>query len=124
MYPLRKFLLAGLLASVAAWPLQAESLPDMATALTAAGSKNWPVAEVAAAKSGPVAQALVDWQALRAGRGDFAAYLAFARAHPDWPGMELLFKRGEATLTAATPAQDVIDWFATHPPRPRRARWR
>lgn len=117
MYNLREILLAGLLASVAAWPARAESLPEMATALTAAGSKNWPVAEGAAAKSGPLAQALVEWQALRAGRGDFAAYLAFARAHPDWPGMELLYKRGEGTLTAATPAGDVIDWFASHDPQ-------
>ena len=98
MYPLREIILAGLLASVAAWPVRAESLPDMATALTAAGSKNWPVAEDAAAKSGPLAQALVDWQALRAGRGDFADYLGFVRAHPDWPGLELLFKRGFAPL--------------------------
>lgn len=117
MYHLREILMAGLLATAAAWPARAESLPDMATALTAAGSKNWPVADQAAAKSGPLAKALVDWQALRAGRGDFAAYLAFARAHPDWPGMELLFKRGEATLTATTPPQDVIDWFASHPPQ-------
>ncbi|MBA4490883.1 lytic transglycosylase domain-containing protein [Paracoccus sp. S1E-3] len=117
MYNLREILLAGLLASVVAWPVRAESLPDMATALTAAASKNWPAAEAAAAKSGPLAQALVDWQALRAGRGDFAAYLAFARAHPDWPGMELLYKRGEGTLTAATPAADVIEWFAGHDPQ-------
>ena len=117
MYKVREILLAELLASVAAWPARAESLPEMATALTAAGSKNWPVAEGAAAKSGPLAQALVEWQALRAGRGDFAAYLAFARAHPDWPGMELLYKRGEGTLTAATPAGDVIDWFASHDPQ-------
>ncbi|WP_235931222.1 lytic transglycosylase domain-containing protein [Paracoccus xiamenensis] len=117
MYSLREILLAGLLASVAAWPLRAESLPDMATALTAAGSKNWPVAEEAAAKSGPLAQALVDWQALRAGRGDFAAYLTFARAHPDWPGMELLYKRGESVLSATTPAADVIEWFSRHDPQ-------
>ncbi len=111
MYHLREILAAGLLATATAWPAAAESLPDLATALTAAGSKNWPVAEQAAAKSGPLAQALVDWQALRAGRGDFAAYLAFARAHPDWPGMELLFKRGEAALTPTTPPKDVIHMF-------------
>ena len=108
---------AGLLAAASALPARAESLPDMATALTAAGAKNWPTAQASAAKSGPLAQALVDWHALRAGEGDFNAYLAFARAHADWPGMELLYQRGEAKITAATPAQDVLDWFAEHEPQ-------
>ncbi len=108
---------AGLLAAASVLPGRAESLPDMATALTAAGAKNWTTARTSAAKSGPLAQSLVEWHALRAGEGDFAAYLTFARDHADWPGMELLYQRGEAKLTATTPAGDVRDWFAAHEPQ-------
>ncbi|MFD1795003.1 lytic transglycosylase domain-containing protein [Paracoccus aurantiacus] len=117
MYPFRDIILAGLFAVAAALPARSESLPDMATALTAAGAKNWTAANDAAAKSGPLAERLVSWHELRAGRGSFADYLTFARDHADWPGMELLYKRGEATISATTPAQDVIDWFAGHEPQ-------
>ncbi|TKW66837.1 MAG: lytic transglycosylase domain-containing protein [Paracoccus denitrificans] len=116
MYPFRNMLCAGLLAVAFAAPAQAEALPDMATALTAAASKNWSVARASAAKSGAMAERLVEWHALRAGEGDFPAYLAFAREHADWPGMDLLYQRGEAKITTATPAGHVLDWFAGHDP--------
>lgn len=116
MYPIRNMLCAAIMALAGTLPARAESLPEMATALTAAGAKNWPMARASAGKSGPVAENLVEWQALRAGEGSFADYLFFARDHADWPGMELLYQRGDARLSTATPAADVVAWFAGHEP--------
>ncbi|MFV0411041.1 MAG: lytic transglycosylase domain-containing protein [Paracoccus sp. (in: a-proteobacteria)] len=98
-------------------PANAESLPDATRALNAAGARDWARAEAAAAQSGPLAEALVSWSRLRAGQGDFADYLAFARDHADWPGMDLLYQRGEAVLNPDTPADDVIGWFSGRAPQ-------
>ncbi|MDO5641230.1 MAG: transglycosylase SLT domain-containing protein [Paracoccus sp. (in: a-proteobacteria)] len=116
MYSIKVMMVAGLLAAAAPPPSHAESLPDMATALSAAGTRNWAVARASAARSGPLAEALVEWHALRAGEGDFPAYLRFARDHADWPGMDLLYQRGEGKITASTPASDLRDWFAGRQP--------
>ncbi|WBU52725.1 lytic transglycosylase domain-containing protein [Paracoccus sp. SCSIO 75233] len=117
MYPFRDMIRAGLFALAMPLMVQAESVSDMSTALTAAGSGNWLAAEAAAAQSGPLAEALVQWHELRAGRGSFADYLGFARDHADWPGMELLYNRGEAVIPDGAAATDVIAWFSTHSPR-------
>ncbi|WBU63690.1 lytic transglycosylase domain-containing protein [Paracoccus aerodenitrificans] len=116
MYDFRTLIGAAALSVLPVLPAPAESIPDMATALTAAGARNWQAADEAAGKSGDLAQALVDWHALRAGEGDFAEYLAFAQAHPDWPGMELLYQRGEAKMSSSLPPGQVIDWFSGHAP--------
>ncbi|WP_245726936.1 lytic transglycosylase domain-containing protein [Paracoccus isoporae] len=108
---------AALLTLSAALPARAESVPELATALTAANAGNWAVATDAADQSGPLARALVEWQALRAGRGLFGDYLAFVQDHADWPGMELLRRRGEGKITEDIPARDVLAWFDGHAPQ-------
>ncbi|WBU60134.1 lytic transglycosylase domain-containing protein [Paracoccus albus] len=107
----------SLFISAVAMPARAESVRELATALTAAGASNWETAQQAAAASGPVAESLIEWHALRAGQGSFADYLAFARDHADWPGMELLYQRGEAKIPDNASARDVMDWFAAHEPQ-------
>lgn len=94
----------------------AEDAAAIALALSAADAGDWAIAQAAAARSGPMAQALLDWQALRAGRGEFADYLAFLRAHPDWPGLALLRERGDATLRPDLPPADIRDWLGTRQP--------
>ncbi|MDO5603850.1 MAG: lytic transglycosylase domain-containing protein [Paracoccus sp. (in: a-proteobacteria)] len=118
MYPFRDMIRAAVMAAFLAAPMAAaESLPEMATALTAAGGRNWPAADAAASRSGPLARSLVSWHALRAGHGEFADYLAFVNAHPDWPGAELIYRRGEAIMGGAATAAQIIDWFSDHPPQ-------
>lgn len=95
---------------------RADDLPGLRDALQAASARNWALAESTARRTGPMAQALVDWQRLRAGQGVFAEYLAFAGAHADWPGMALLHERAEDRLTADTPPADIVRWFATRQP--------
>ncbi len=102
-------LLALILCCLAALPAQAQEAPDappmvngaflgMAEAMDAVGRGQWLAAREAAARSGPVAADVVEWLALRAGRGDFERAAGFLARRPDWPGLPLLRRRSEAQL--------------------------
>ncbi len=100
----------------AAAPAGAENLPDTAQALSYAGLRNWTEAEAAAHRSGPVTESLIAWQKLRAGQGSWPEYRDFARQHPDFPGMDLLYKRGDGVLRVDLPPAEVLTWFGTRRP--------
>lgn len=95
---------------------RAEDAGAMALALAAADSGDWVTARDAAVASGPMAEALVGWQALRAGHGDFGDYLGFLQAHPDWPGLAQLRALGDAKLRPELPAAQIREWLADRPP--------
>lgn len=95
-------LLAALL--LAATTLAAEEPGAMALALAAAETGDWTTAQAAAGRSGPVAQALIDWQSLRAGHGDLGAAARFLATHSDWPGLDPIRRRALAALTSTTDA--------------------
>lgn len=120
MFP-RRAALALILGLAAPFALAAPSAAEDAVALTramaAVGARDWADAAGHARASGPLASDIVAWHALRAGSGSFTDYLDFAVRNADWPGMELLRERGEARLTDATPAADVLAWFDAAPPR-------
>lgn len=61
---------------------------------------------------------LVTWMAYVSGRSgaEFAQLAAFIHANPEWPMMSQMTKRAEESITAATPAAQVIAWFDSHPP--------
>ena len=82
----------------AARPAAAEDGGALASAWAAAAAKDWAGADALAARSGPIAVDLVLWQRLRAGQGTWPEYRDFAARNPDWPGMDLLVQRGDATL--------------------------
>lgn len=113
---LRDMLAAGLLMLAPLAPVRAEDAGAMALALSAADAKDWVTARDAARRSGPMAEALVGWQALRGGHGDIGAYIDFVRAYGDWPGLALLRERGDAKLRPDLPAQDIRDWFGDRLP--------
>jgi soluble lytic murein transglycosylase len=109
---LRDMLTLGLMAALPfAAPAGADTRGAMALALAAADTRDWVTARDAARQSGPIAEALVGWQALRAGYGDFDAYLEFIRHHGDWPGLALLRERGEAKLPANLAPEDLRLWL-------------
>ena len=115
---LRDILAAGVIATLPfATAARAEDRGALALALAAAEARDWVTARDAAARSGPVAETLIGWQALRAGHGDFADYLAFLRDHPDWPGLDLMRRRGEAKLPASLPEADIRDWLGDSAPQ-------
>lgn len=113
---LRDMLAAGLLALATLVPARAEDAGAMALALSAADAKDWVTARDAARRSGPMAEALVGWQALRGGHGGPSDYIDFVRAHGDWPGLALLRERGDAKLRPDLPDQDIRDWFGDRLP--------
>ncbi|MDO5613143.1 MAG: lytic transglycosylase domain-containing protein [Paracoccus sp. (in: a-proteobacteria)] len=115
--PFQNLSRAALLAFGMIAPAQAENAGAMALALSAAEARDWTTARDAAAASGPLAETIVGWQALRSGHGEFADYLAFVRRHPDWPGLDLLRQRGDAKLRPGLPAADVIAWLDGRPPQ-------
>ncbi len=59
---------------------------------------------------------MIEWQRLRDGAGTFAEYRAFLDTHPDWPGLPLLRRKGEAKAKAAEAAA-VVAFFAALPPQ-------
>ncbi|WP_295045054.1 lytic transglycosylase domain-containing protein [uncultured Paracoccus sp.] len=114
---LRDMLAAGLLMLAPLAPARAEDAGAMALALSAADAKDWVTARDAARRSGPMAEALVGWQALRGGHGEIGAYIDFARTHGDWPGLALLRERGDAKLRPDLPARDIRGWFGDRLPQ-------
>ncbi|MDO5622150.1 MAG: transglycosylase SLT domain-containing protein [Paracoccus sp. (in: a-proteobacteria)] len=118
MYPFRHRLHALGLALLLAAPLPAwsENADALRQAWAAADQSDWAGAALAAGQSGPLAQALLDWRRLRAGQGSFTEYEAFLTAHPDWPGLDLLRRRGDETLRDGLPPEAILRWFSTRKP--------
>ncbi|WP_246098764.1 lytic transglycosylase domain-containing protein [Paracoccus laeviglucosivorans] len=119
MYPLRDRIFttaAALMLAFGLRPAMAEDTQALTGALAHAYQRDWVQAQMLAAQSGPIAQSLVQWQKLRAGQGNFPEYLEFALAHRDWPGMALLYRRGDATLNPDLPPAQIIAWFGGRHP--------
>ncbi|GHG15167.1 lytic transglycosylase domain-containing protein [Paracoccus aerius] len=113
---LRDMIAAGLLVLATLAPARAEDAGAMALALSAADARDWVTARDAARRSGPMAEALVGWQAMRAGHGQIGDYIDFVRAYGDWPGLALLRERGDAKLRPDLPPQDIRDWLGNRLP--------
>ncbi|PZO64047.1 MAG: lytic transglycosylase [Paracoccus denitrificans] len=105
-----------LLAAWLAVPTYAEDAGALGRALAAASQRDWAGADRAARESGPIATDLILWQRLRAGQGTWPEYRDFAARNPDWPGLELFFRRGDALVTPNLPKADILAWFSRHQP--------
>lgn len=86
-------------------------------ALTAARKDDWPTAQRLARGDGEVAVAIIEWHRLRAGEGTFQEYRGFLQRHPDWPGLDLLRRRGEDSIPASADPREVIDYFLQTQPQ-------
>lgn len=64
-----------------------------------------------------VARDIREWNRLRAGKGNFADIQSFLEKNSDWPGLELLRRKGEAALPTKRQSQDVIAYFSDSPPQ-------
>lgn len=115
---IRKFFsvsFAGLLLMAPAMALHADTPEPLARAMVAIDAGDWALAETEARTSGPLAFDIMEWHRLRAGQGAFADYADFAARREDWPGMDLLRRKGEAKLADA-PASQVLAYFADAAP--------
>ncbi|MCR9087908.1 MAG: lytic transglycosylase domain-containing protein [Rhodobacteraceae bacterium] len=100
--------------SVCAVPGSAARLDE---ALSAVRDDDWATAQRLARGDGEVAVTIVEWHRLRAGEGAFSDYRSFLQRHPDWPGLELLRRRGEDTIPASADPRDVLDYFLQTQPQ-------
>ena len=89
----------------------------MRLVLEAARIGDWRNASDLAASKGPVAVDVVEWQRLRAGSGSFEEYHRFVLRNADWPGLDLLHRKGEDTIRPETPAAQVIAYFEDRAPQ-------
>lgn len=93
---------------------RADAAQALSRALATAGAGQWDQAGAEGRAAGPLAFDIVEWQRLRAGEGSFADYADFAARRADWPGMDLLRRKGEARLAEAAPAA-VVAYFTAAP---------
>ncbi|MCV2864142.1 lytic transglycosylase domain-containing protein [Defluviimonas sp. WL0075] len=101
---IRRLALAASMTLALTTPLRADDPAAMALALRSAASGDWSAAMGQAARSGPLAEAVIDWQRLRDGEGAFSDYVTFLARYPDWPGLPLLRKKGESVAAGQDPA--------------------
>lgn len=48
---------------------------------------------------------------------DFAALSTFISANPSWPELNLIVRQAEAKIPATMANQQILNWFAAHPPQ-------
>ncbi|MGB3148019.1 MAG: lytic transglycosylase domain-containing protein [Paracoccaceae bacterium] len=98
-------------------PAFADDGPLFSAALQAADSGDWSTAIGKADASGAVAGAVLRWRYLREQTGAFGDYVDFVRRHPDWPGLKLLRRKAENTLSPGLSPTLVVEFFAPQLPQ-------
>jgi soluble lytic murein transglycosylase len=111
------FLVVTLCFATSASAQDAAALASVRAAYAAQAKGKWDEALRLAAPAGQVAVDLIQWDRLRAGRGQFSEAIEFLHRRPDWPGLPYLRKRSEATIEADAAPQDVIAFFSDTPPK-------
>ena len=71
----------------------------LSEAFRAKAGGDWGTALGLASTAGPAAFDVIEWQRLRASQGTLEDTLSFISRRPDWPGLPLLRKRSEKTIT-------------------------
>ncbi len=114
--PLRPLLrLVALLPfSFAALPAEADPAGALRVALVDVAAGDWAGAKLAA--EGPIAKDIVEWNRLRAGEALLGDYEDFLARRPDWPGLALIRRKGEAAVARSTTPERVVAWFQTTQP--------
>jgi soluble lytic murein transglycosylase len=67
--------------------------------------------------SDPVGVALVTWERLRIGDGDWSEYRGFLNMHGDWPGLKRLRRQGERVILKSADPAHVRAYFETQLPQ-------
>jgi len=91
----------------------------LARALTAADAGSWDQALVTGRASGKLASDIVEWRRLREddAPAPFADYVDMLRRHPDWPGLKLLRREGEGSISGGEAPDLIIGYFSTGAPQ-------
>ncbi len=86
------------LALLVGLPAAAQHRTEIRDAMTSVRAKDWSGAAKAVRNTDQVAQDIVEWHRLRAGKGGPDAVLAFLDRRGDWPGLPYLRKQSEAAF--------------------------
>ena len=113
---LATFLSLVLALAAATLTARADDASSLRTAIAAAAAGDWNDAALEAQSAGPVGADVLEWLRLRAGEGRFGDYEAFLQRRPDWPGLALLRKKGEAGVARSSTPDRVIAYFASDRP--------
>ena len=95
-------------------------IPDVTPlneALDAMRDGKWEQAFALAEGAGQVAEDVIEWHWLRAGRGDFDAAVAFLDRNADWPGLKYLRRKTEGRVPLGRRSDDVIAFFGGELPQ-------
>ena len=95
----------------------AQDATGLKQALQTLRTGDWDSALAQARSSGALAVDVVEWQRLRASKGQFADYQNFLAKHPDWPGLPLLQEKGEASIPVNADAGQVRGYFNPRGPQ-------
>lgn len=115
---IRRLMSAALVAAILTCARgQAEEAGALGAALAAAGAGDWQDALSKGEAAGALASDVVLWRYLREQSGSFADYADFLARRPDWPGLKLLRKKGEAAITPGLAPELVTGFFADGAPQ-------
>jgi soluble lytic murein transglycosylase len=94
------------------------SAQALRAALVHVAAGRWAEADAAVrAGGGPIAIDIVRWHWLRAGEGRLGDYEEFLARRADWPGLDLLRRKGEEAAARSRSPARVIAYFATGAPQ-------
>jgi soluble lytic murein transglycosylase len=115
---MRSTLFGAVLALLLPWAsARADDAGLLAQSLRAADAGDWGAAETAARASGALAAEVLHWKRLREHEAPFSDYSDFIARHPDWPGLKLLRKKGEAAIAGDETSDQIISFFSGEPPQ-------
>lgn len=96
---------------------RAEDAAALGAALRSADAGEWEAALAQGQAAGSASADIVLWRYLREQPGSFADYADFLARRPDWPGLKLLRKKGEAAVEPGLAPELVIGFFADELPQ-------
>ncbi|WP_309301303.1 lytic transglycosylase domain-containing protein [Roseovarius sp. TE539] len=106
--------LAG--AGAAAADAPSEGPRPLRSAYAAASDGRWDVAARLAARAGPAAVELIEWERLRAGQGTARDVRIFVARNPGWPGLAYMRRQHEGGLAETRP-DEVLAFFGDAAPQ-------
>lgn len=105
-----------LFTAVSAVAQNQQAVDGISEAIDHINAGNWSAAKQSARAAGPVGADIVDWYKLRAGVGEFSEFQGFLTSKDDWPGLPLLRRSGEASISDSTSSANIISYFSSQEP--------
>ncbi len=107
-------LCAALMLQFAPSRLAAQSADNLAAGMAAMSNGEWEDAIRLAKRDGQVADDIIEWHRLRAGRGTYGQVIDFVERRYDWPGLDWLMRKSEPAFEEA-PHSVVREVFGKRP---------